>query len=140
MKRSGFTIAEMLITLSLITVAMTLSSKLLSSVLRSQARLAAANYQASVLDQAVHRLRIDLESSPTLQTSAETVQLSGVRWQADSGGLTRMSGTQQERFDLSTVVHLSANASVVVLRVGDATWMLSAPVIAAAALPPKEPR
>jgi len=129
MKRSGFTILEMIFTLSLVMVGMTLSSKMLCSVLRSQTRLGTASYQASVLDRAVHRLRTDAESSTTLQTSAETVELSDVRWQADAAGLTRVSATRQERFELPAAAHLSTSGDAIVLNIGDAIWTLPAPLL-----------
>ena len=129
MKRRGFTLVEIVFTLSLTTVAMTLASKLIVSVLHSEAQITTSERDASVSDRAIHRLRVDLENSSSVRLNAGTLALDGTRWNSDGDALTRTAGTQREQFDLPAPPHLSSSSSGITLQIGEATWSLPAPAM-----------
>jgi len=127
MKRRGFTVLEMMVTITIVAAGLSFGGKLVVHLVNSQGKLVRSEQQSSAASAAIHRLRVDLESGRSVRQSGVELQIDSVHWSAADNVLIRTTGDRRETFETGQACTLKIAGRIVTASIGDATWSLIAP-------------
>ncbi len=128
-RAAAFFLLDMLVTLFVVSVLMTIVMQLMGSMLRTSRDIATSERDAAIVDRAVAQLRRDVlvATQPPATGDAQGVSLGNITWTVDGDALVRhlKQENRDERFGpMPTPTAIRADASVVRLQIGGASWSL----------------
>ena len=125
--RQGFLLLDMMLTLVIVALLMTIVVQLIGVVLRIHRELADTGRQAAAIQRVVTTLRRDTLAAPQFRAIGNGCDLgNGLTWTADGDTLVRQTPQGEERFGpLAFKPAIEVKAEVVHLRLGEeAKWSL----------------
>jgi prepilin-type N-terminal cleavage/methylation domain-containing protein len=117
----GFSLVEVLITVSLLGVFMLLAYRLLGATFEFQVATREANNHTARLDDAIRRLRDDVITSKSIvspnDSAVNIVGPQSIEWRFNQGRLTRKFADHVNSWELNQPVHFKLDGSVLLVAV-----------------------
>ena len=121
--RGGYMLTEIIVTIGLTTLAVSLATQLVMRILGTGYTVADGERADVTLDRAVQRLRYDTERAAALPAGDATVTLGPISWSVEANALVRREGDGVDRFDaFRTPPRLAVAGDRVTLQVGQQAW------------------